>query len=67
MCRFSNKDKRITRHKSTKEKYDSWVADPQLWKEVKKTAIDLGMTTTRFFEEALKEKLAKHKNNKSKA
>ena len=40
---------------------------PQLWKEVKKTAIDLGMTTTRFFEQALKEKLAKHKNNKSKA
>lgn len=35
--------------------------DPQLWKEVKKTAIDLGITTTRFFEEALKEKLAKHK------
>ena len=41
--------------------------DPQLWKEVKKTAIDLGMTTTGFVEEALKEKLSKHKNNKSKA
>ena len=35
--------------------------DPELWKEVKKTAIDLGITATDFLEQALKEKLAKRK------
>ena len=35
--------------------------DQELWKEVKKTAIDLGITATDFLEQALKEKLAKRK------
>jgi Ribbon-helix-helix protein, copG family len=35
--------------------------DPELWKEVKKAAIDLGITATEFFEQALKEKLSKKK------
>jgi hypothetical protein len=35
--------------------------DQELWKEVKKTAIDLGITATEFLEQALREKLAKRK------
>lgn len=35
--------------------------DQELWKEVKKTAIDLGITATDFLEQALREKLAKRK------
>ena len=37
--------------------------DPELWKEVKKAAIDLGITATEFFEQALKEKLHKRNNH----
>jgi hypothetical protein len=33
--------------------------DPDLWREVRKTAIDMGITATEFFEQALREKLAK--------
>ncbi len=33
--------------------------DPELWREVRKTAIDMGITATEFFEQALREKLAK--------
>ncbi len=35
--------------------------DPELWKQVKKAAIDLEITATEFFEQALREKLAKKK------
>ena len=35
--------------------------DQELWKEVKKVAIDLGITATDFLEQALREKLAKRK------
>ena len=35
--------------------------DLELWKEVKKAAIDLGITATEFLEGALREKLAKIK------
>jgi hypothetical protein len=35
--------------------------DQELWKEVKKAAIDLGITATEFLEQALREKLAKRK------
>ena len=35
--------------------------DSELWKDVKKKAIDLGITATEFLEEALREKLAKTK------
>jgi hypothetical protein len=35
--------------------------DQELWKEVKKTSIDLGITATEFLEEAIKEKLANRK------
>lgn len=35
--------------------------DQELWKEVKKTAIDLDITATDFLEQALREKLAKRK------
>jgi hypothetical protein len=33
--------------------------DPELWREVRKTAIDLGITATELFEQALREKLTK--------
>jgi hypothetical protein len=32
-----------------------------LWREVRKTAIDLGITATEFFEQALGEKLVREK------
>jgi hypothetical protein len=35
--------------------------DPELWREVRKTAIDMGITATEFFETALREKLAREK------
>ena len=35
--------------------------DQELWKEVKKAAIDLGITATDFLEQALIEKLSKRK------
>jgi hypothetical protein len=35
--------------------------DPELWREVRKTAIDMGITATEFFEQALREKLAREK------
>ena len=35
--------------------------DQELWKEVKKAAIDLGITATDFLEQAVREKLAKRK------
>ena len=35
--------------------------DPELWREVRHTAIDMGISATDFFEEALKEKLARVK------
>ena len=35
--------------------------DQELWKEVKKASIDLGITATDFLEQALREKLAKRK------
>jgi hypothetical protein len=35
--------------------------DQELWKEVKKAAIDLGITATDYLEQALREKLAKRK------
>jgi hypothetical protein len=35
--------------------------DLELWKEVKKAAIDKGLTATEFLEEALREKLARKK------
>ena len=35
--------------------------DPDLWKQVKKAAIDQDITATEFFEQALKEKLARKK------
>ena len=35
--------------------------DPDLWKQVKKGAIDQDITATEFFEQALKEKLARKK------
>jgi hypothetical protein len=33
--------------------------DPELWRQVRKTAIDMGITATEFFEQALIEKLAR--------
>lgn len=40
--------------------------DPELWREVRKMAIDKGITATEYFEEALREKLAKDKMGKEK-
>jgi hypothetical protein len=33
--------------------------DSELWREVRKMAIDKGITATEYFEQALREKLAK--------
>jgi hypothetical protein len=38
--------------------------DPELWREVRHAAIDLNITATEFFEQALREKLAKVKSRK---
>jgi Ribbon-helix-helix protein, copG family len=38
--------------------------DPELWREVRHAAIDMGISATDFFEQALKEKLAKGKSKK---
>ena len=38
--------------------------DPELWREVRKTAIDMGISAKDFFEQVLKEKLAKVKSKK---
>ena len=38
--------------------------DLELWKQVKKAAIDEGVTATEFLEEALKDRLAKAKTKK---
>lgn len=35
--------------------------DPELWREVRKMAIDKGITATEYFEEALRVQLAKDK------
>jgi hypothetical protein len=38
--------------------------DPNIWKEVRKTAIDEGISATDFFERALINELEKTKSNK---
>jgi hypothetical protein len=38
--------------------------DPELWREVRHAAIDMGISATDFFEQALREKLAKVKGRK---
>jgi hypothetical protein len=38
--------------------------DSELWREVKKMAIDKGVTATEYLEQALREKLAKDKVSK---
>jgi hypothetical protein len=35
--------------------------DPELWREVRKMAIDKDITATEYFEQALREKLVKDK------
>lgn len=35
--------------------------DPELWREVKIMAINMGITATDFFEDALRDKLAKER------
>jgi len=35
--------------------------DQELWKDVKKASIDLGITATDFLEQAIREKLGKRK------
>jgi Ribbon-helix-helix protein, copG family len=39
--------------------------DAELWKQVKKAAIDLDITATEFFEQALREKLSNLKTKSS--
>lgn len=38
--------------------------DPELWREVRKTAIDMDISATEFFEQALREKLERIKREK---
>lgn len=40
--------------------------DPELWRQVRKTAIDMGITATEFFEEALRRELTRVKMSKEK-
>jgi hypothetical protein len=40
--------------------------DPDLWKEVRKAAIDMGISATDFFEEALRRELARIKGREKK-
>jgi hypothetical protein len=42
-----------------KREQTSLNIDPELWREVRKMAIDKGLTATAYFEQALREKLAK--------
>jgi hypothetical protein len=49
-----------------KRKPTSINVDPELWREVRKMAIDKGITATEYFEEALREKLARDKMGKEK-
>ena len=46
---------------ATKRGPTSINIDQELWKEVKKAAIDLGITATDFLEQSLREKLGKRK------
>jgi hypothetical protein len=48
----------------TKRESTSINVDPELWKQVRITAIQLGITATEFFEQALKEKIAKEGKKK---
>jgi predicted transcriptional regulator len=38
--------------------------DPELWRELRKTAIDLNVSASDLFEEAIREKLARVKGKK---
>jgi hypothetical protein len=40
--------------------------DPDLWKEVRKAAIDMGISATDFFEEALRRELTRVKGREKK-
>jgi hypothetical protein len=44
-----------------KREQTSLNIDPELWREVRKMAIDKGVTATAYFEQALREKLARDK------
>jgi hypothetical protein len=50
----------------TKRESTSINIDPELWREVRKTAIDMDISATDFFEQALREKLAAVKGKSTK-
>jgi hypothetical protein len=43
------------------QKSTSIAVDPAIWREVKKTAVDLDISATKFLEQALTEKLSRVK------
>jgi hypothetical protein len=51
-----------TKEVELKREPTSLNIDPELWREVRKMAIDKGITATEYFEQALREKLAKDKS-----
>ena len=55
-----------TKEVELKREPTSLNIDPELWREVRKMAIDKGITATEYFEQALREKLAKDKSGSKK-
>jgi hypothetical protein len=53
-----------TKEVELKREPTSLNIDPELWREVRKMAIDKDITATEYFEQALREKLAKDKSGR---
>jgi hypothetical protein len=54
---------KIKRNRLGDREPTSMFLDPHLWREAKKTAIDLGITVTEFVEKALRNEIAKGVQN----
>ena len=61
---YSKQASQLTDSDLTKRGPTSINVDLELWKSVRKAAIDEGITATEFLEEALKDRLAKTKGKK---
>jgi hypothetical protein len=61
---YSKQTSQLTESDLAKRGPTSINVDLELWKSVRKAAIDEGITATEFLEEALKDRLAKTKAKK---
>jgi hypothetical protein len=61
---YSKQASQLTDSELAKRGPTSINVDLELWKSVRKAAIDEGITATEFLEEALKDRLAKIKTKK---